>query len=242
MCFHASLTKKEKEIEQRFTVTSESLIGYKPYYHFNGFEQKHLYIIKQNEEDVITPSYWGLMPDDYNIYQRTGFLKKTNTLNARAEGLFDSPLFKTPTINNRCLIIADGFFEPHSRDNKTFPHYIHYKDNGLFAFAGIYTKTVDNSYTSSIITTIANPFFKEIHNKTNRLGEYRMPLVLDKKDELEWLNPNLSETQIRELLFTFTSEEFEAYPVSKDVINSHIVSNRADILQRVNYDELNTLF
>ena len=71
------------------------------------------------------------MPENYNIYQRTGFLKKTNTLNARAEGLFDSPLFKTPSFESRCLIIADGFFEPHSRDNKTFPHYIHYKNNEL---------------------------------------------------------------------------------------------------------------
>ena len=69
-----------------------------------------------------------------------------------------------------------------------------------------------------------------------------MPLVLDKKDEFKWLNPNLTEAQINELLFTFTSKEFESYPVSKDVINSHIISDRSDILQRVDYDELNTLF
>jgi putative SOS response-associated peptidase YedK len=242
MCFHASLTKEEKAIEKRFKIAAESLDGYKPYYHFNGFEQKHLYIIKQNEDDVLTPSYWGLMPEDSNIYGRTGFLKKTNTLNARAERLFDSPLFKTPTFENRCLILADGFFEPHSRDNKSFPHYIRYKNKELFAFAGIYTELYDDLYTASIITTLANPFFKEIHNKKNRLGEYRMPLVLDEKDEFEWLNTNLNEAQIRELLFTFTSEEFEAYPVSKDVFKKDVVSDRANILQEVNYDELNTLF
>ena len=40
----------------------------------------------------------------------------------------------------------------------------------------------------------------------------------------------------------FTKKEFEAYTVSKDVTNSRIKSNKADILDKVNYDELNTLF
>ncbi|MCK0109542.1 SOS response-associated peptidase [Flavobacteriaceae bacterium S0825] len=243
MCFHTSLTKEEKALEERFMIHADYSMGvYEPYNHRSGFDKDFIYIIKDEEPYNFFPAYWGLMPEDYNIYQRTGFLKKTNTLNARAEGLFESPLFEKPTLENRCLILADGFFEPHTRNGKSFPHYIRYKNKGAFAFAGIYTELDDGLYTASIITTLANPYFKEIHNKPNRLNEYRMPLVLDESNEADWIDGSLNKNQIMELLFTFTNEDFESYTVSKDVMNSHVDSNRPDILQPVLYDELNTLF
>lgn len=242
MCFHTSLTAKKEIIEKRFDANFSQFDVFEPYYHLSGFDEGFVYIIKQDEYNLIEPSYWGLLPPDYNIYQRKGFLKKTNSLNARAEGLFESPLFKKPIIENRCLIIADGFFEPHKRNNESFPHYIRYRDKSLFAFAGIYTELDDEVITASIITTLANPFFKEIHNSPNRLGEHRMPLVLDENQENDWLNPNLNKDDINDLLFSFTSKEFEAYPVTKDVMNSHKNSNNQNALEPVFYEQLNTLF
>ncbi|MCF8273096.1 MAG: SOS response-associated peptidase [Flavobacteriaceae bacterium] len=242
MCFHISLNKTKDEVKKRFDVTPSALDVYKPFYHRNGFEKDFIYIIKDIEPYNFVPAYWGMLPESFEINQRDSFLKKTNTLNARAEHLFESPLFKRPLEYNRCLIIADGFFEPHSKNGQNFPHYIRYKDKSIFSFAGIYTELDDDLYTVSLITTLANDFFKEIHNKKNRQGEFRMPLILDERDEVDWLDTNLSIQQVNELLFTFTNKEFEAYTVSKDTFNSRVNSNRPDILNKVEYSELNTLF
>jgi putative SOS response-associated peptidase YedK len=244
MCFHISNTKKVTEVEDRFDVRFEMPEIYNPYYHFNGFEKKYLYVILQDDPYYIEPAYWGLIPNEVDISKRSEFLNRTNTLNATSERLFTSSLFSQFIHNQRCLIVADGLYEPHKVGGVkgSFPHYFKYVDGGLFAFAGIYSELDDGLFTASIITTEANPLFKEIHNSPNKLGSYRMPLILDEKDEFEWLNPNLNEAQIKEILFTFTSKEFEAYPVHKDVFNSRVKSNRPDIIERVYYDELNTLF
>ncbi|WP_452226126.1 SOS response-associated peptidase [Lacinutrix cladophorae] len=242
MCFHTSLTKEERKLEERFKVASEYSEVYKPYFHRNGFSNGFIYIIKQNEPNRFTPSYWGLLPENLEISERKQFLNKTNTLNARSENLFTSSLFKQHIKRQRCLILADGFFEPHKRNNESFPHYIRYKNKDLFTYAGIYSELDDDLYTASIITTIANPFFKGIHNQPSTQGDYRMPLILDESNEFDWLDESLTENQISELLFTFTSNEFEAYPVTKDVMNSHKQSNNLQAIQPFHYDALNTLF
>lgn len=242
MCAHTSLVKYNKYVEKRYKVTAEATDVYQPYYHRSGYDDDYIYIIKQNEYNLFAPSFWGLLPENKNIYERIGFLNKTNTLNARSENLFTSPLFKQFINNQRCLILADGFFEPHKRNNESFPHYIRYKNKEMFAYAGIYSELDDGLYTASIITTIANDFMKEIHNQPSKKGDYRMPLILDESNEFDWLDSSLNNNQIKELLFTYTSNEFEAYPVTKDVMNSRKESNNLNAIQPVHYDALNTLF
>lgn len=242
MCYHISLTKKDETIRKRFDISKGPLDRYKPFYHRNGFENEFIYIIKDIEPFNFTPAYWGMLPENYNFDQRSGFLKKHNTLNARAEGLLESPLFNKPLETNRCLIIVDGFFEPHSFKGNNYPNYIRYSDSTIMGIAGIYTKLEDNAFTVSLITTLANDYFKKIHNKKNKHGEYRMPLVLDERDELDWLDPNLPIQQVNTLLTSFTNKQFEAYAVSKDVMNSHKNSNYPSIINKVEYPEFNTLF
>lgn len=242
MCYHISLTKKDETIRKRFDIAPSDLNVYKPFYHRNGFEQEVIYIIKDSQPVHFAPAYWGMLPEGYNINQRRTFLKRSNTLNARAEGLLESPLFHKPIENNRCLIIVDGFFEPHVFNRKNYPHYITYKDNSIMGIAGIYTELDEHVLTVSLITTLATDYFKKIHNKKNTFGEYRMPLVLDERDELDWLNTNLKMEQVNKLFSSFTNKEFESYPVSKEVMNAHINSNYAHILNKVDYAELHTLF
>ncbi|WMI65375.1 SOS response-associated peptidase [Aestuariibaculum sp. YM273] len=243
MCFHTALTKPIKEIKKRFDVGTDSAMDvYQPYYHHNGFSDEYIYIIKGEEPYTMVPSYWGIMPEDYNIYSRTGFLKKTNTLNARSENLFTSPLFSKHIRTQRCMILCDGFYEPHHRNNVSYPHLIQMKDKQLFVFAGIYSELDDGLYTASIITTLANDQMKEIHNKPSKQGDFRMPLILDEKNEFDWLDLNLNDNQIKELLFTFTSQDLISHPVSRDLFNARVNTNAPEIMQPVYYDALNTLF
>lgn len=84
--------------------------------------------------------------------------------------------YKEPILKRRCLILADGFFEPHyPNDNfKAKPKYCYLEGRKLFTFAEVYYLYSPDYYSVSLITTEANPFFEEVHNKKKR-----MPLVLD---------------------------------------------------------------
>lgn len=177
MCYHISNTKpKAKELEDRFEATFEFPEIYEPYYHFNGWETKNLYIIRQDDPETIDVASWGLLPSYYDLSERSSFLKRTNTLNATKERLFESQLFSQFIEWQRCLIIADGLYEPHKNPEVkgSIPYYFKKQNHGLFAFAGVYSVIDDGHtplYSASIITTEANPMFKEIHNSPNSKGE-----------------------------------------------------------------------
>lgn len=111
------------------------------------------------------------------------------TLNARIETLHEKKSFKD-VIQNRCLIIADGFYEwkwSNKSGSKKEKHLLTIPNEALFAFAGIYSTWIDiegnhfNSY--SMITTQANELMSEIHNTKKR-----MPIILNPSDEKKWLD------------------------------------------------------
>ncbi|WP_445748021.1 SOS response-associated peptidase family protein [Polaribacter sp.] len=116
------------------------------------------------------------------------------------------------------------------------PYYFKEKNHNLFAFAGVYSVIDDNSerpiYSASIITTEANKTFKEIHNKPNKLGSYRMPLILDPSNYWEWLHES-EEKNIKELVNTFTNQEIVTYPVSQDLFSNKINTNTPSIIKEV---------
>ncbi|CAL2077302.1 Abasic site processing protein [Tenacibaculum sp. 190524A02b] len=244
MCFHISNTKKNpKALEDRFDATFEHPEVYEPYYHFNGWETKQLYIIRQEDPETIDFASWGVLPTNYDLSQRSNFLRKTNTLNATRERIYESNLFSQFIDWQRCLIIADGLFEPHKNENikGSIPYYFKHKDESLFAFAGIYSEIDDGLFSASIITTEANPMFKEIHNSPNKLGSYRMPLILDPSDEYEWLHCNNDRDIVNTLLHTFTKKEIESYSVSQDVFK-RVDSNKKNIIEPVSYDGIKSYF
>ncbi|CAM1355825.1 SOS response-associated peptidase [Tenacibaculum halocynthiae] len=240
MCYHISNTKKvPRKLEDRFNATFEYPEAYESYYHFNGWETKNLYIIRQEDPETIDFASWGLLPSYYDLSKRSEFLRKTNTLNATRERLFESQLYSQFINWQRCLIIADGLYEPHKDPGVkgSIPYYFQMENHQLFAFAGVYSVIDDGInplYSASLITTEANPLFKKIHNSPNSKGSYRMPLILDQSDEYEWLHCDDNQDTIKTLLHTFTKNEIEAFSVSQDIFK-RVDSNRSDILQPVSY-------
>jgi len=91
-------------------------------------------VIAHNKPGTIQPFTWGLIPfwlKDNTIQQYT--------LNAKIETLAEKPPFKN-AINNRCLVIADGFYEWQWLDQKgrsKQKYLITLPNNALFAFGGI---------------------------------------------------------------------------------------------------------
>ena len=135
-------------------------------------------------------------------------------INARSETLHERSSFRPLLGSHRCLIPATGFYEWVKSGKASVPYYIHRKDHGLFAFAGLWDawKAPDGQFrkTFTVITTRPNPLVLRYHD--------RMPAILLPENEGRWLDfraPSLKETE--ELLSPYPEEYLTAYRVSRAV-------------------------
>lgn len=239
MCYETTLSKKQKQIEKRYNVNFAIGGEYEPYFHKSGFSHPNLQIIKMDEPQRVYPATWGLIPE-WGLNDISAFRKKYNTLNAKSETLFNSGTFKKSAKENRCLILADGFFEPHKVGKVSIPNFCYiptdkYHDGrDLFVFAGIYSEIDTEAFSCSIITKDANNFFAEVHNVKKR-----MPLVLEEGLFDEWFNDSLSEENVKELMLNgFTSKKFNAHPVSRDLYKRGVDTNKAKSLKPIDDGKL----
>ncbi|MBS1871058.1 MAG: SOS response-associated peptidase [Actinobacteria bacterium] len=153
---------------------------------------------------------WGLVPP-WAEDPRVGF----RMINARAETVADKPAYRGPFERGRCLVVADGFYE-WTRDERRQPFHVTRDAGEPFAFAGIRTawrdpRNPDGELLRScaIVTTEANAKVAHIHP--------RMPVILDPRDEQEWLDPTTPPGRLHELLRPLPVELTHARPVSRAV-------------------------
>lgn len=184
MCYNTKLIRSAAELENRFAVNFPNKNEYHPREIINAFTFPKTPVITNREPKIIQNLQWGLIP----AFSIDRSIQKF-TLNAKIETLSVKPSFKN-YVENRCLILADGFYEWQWLDVKgkrKQKYLIETIENPLFAFAGIFAEWMDNETgeilsTYSIITTEANEFMAEIHNIKKR-----MPVVLCPENELKWL-------------------------------------------------------
>ena len=145
---------------------------------------------------------WGLIPSWVKDLK-----KQSPMINARAETITEKPSFRSSFKSRRCLVPADGFYEWVKKDNGKAPYWIYKTDEGLFAFAGIWSEWgvgEDLIRSFSIITTGANEKLKPLH--------HRMPVILDPEDYTRWLDPG--ESNPASLLNAYPSEKIAFHEVS----------------------------
>jgi putative SOS response-associated peptidase YedK len=163
--------------------------------------------VVQNDNDRVGKQMrWGLIPfwaKDIKIGYKM--------INARAETIDEKPAYKHPFQKQRCLILADGFYEWKKQGKEKQPYRFKLKNGEPFAFAGLWDRW-ETLYSCTIITTKPNNLTKEVHD--------RMPVILPKDTYDLWLNPNMTETDyLKSLLVPYPEEEMVAYPVST-LVNS----------------------
>jgi putative SOS response-associated peptidase YedK len=156
---------------------------------------------------------WGYPPA-----RRAGEDAMPPPINARMETVLDRPLFRQAVTFRRCLIPADGFYEWQSMPGtkSSQPYYVRLKTGAMFAFAGLFAESRDEEGRSlpgcAILTTTPNALIAPLH--------HRMPAILERSREIDWLDPNLTAgPAILNLLHPYPAEEMEAYPVA------HLVSS-----------------
>jgi len=235
MCFHYALTKEKAEIEIQLGVQWDD--EWVPVFHADGFTFLQMPVITQKKPGSIQLFNWGLIPHWVKTKADADKLR-TLTLNARSETVFEKPSFRSYIPNNRCLVIADGFYEWMDFQKKKYPHFIQMKQQQLFCFAGIYSSWTDketgeliNSF--SILTTDANPMMEKIHNLKKR-----MPVIVPPDLYKKWLSPNLTKETIQSFFQPYPESLMQNHTISKLITSRTADSNVPEVSAPFTYPEL----
>jgi putative SOS response-associated peptidase YedK len=179
----------------------------------------------------LTVLQWGLVPSwakDPKIGSRM--------INARTETVADKPAFRRAFARRRCLLPADGYYEWYETEQRTSkgkpvkqPFFIHPRDDGVLAMAGLYEIWRDESrdrddpeafrWTCTVLTTTAEDDLGHLHD--------RMPLLVEPSRWQSWLDPGLDGASDPAALLgvlvpatpSGSGTRLEAYPVSR-LVNS----------------------
>lgn len=207
MCGRFTLFTDLKVLEERFSFSAGGL-ELAPSYNVAP-TQGVLTVLESDEGRVGGHMRWGLVPSwakDPAMGSRL--------INARAETVHEKPSFRQALKSRRCLVLADGFYEWRRSGGAKHPMHIALKSGEPFAFAGLWDSWQgpegQRIVSCTIITTSPNELMEPIHN--------RMPVILDRAAESDWLDPGVQDTaRLREMLVPYPAGDMEAYRVSPQV-------------------------
>ena len=124
------------------------------------FPGQHCLVLINDHGTIVSRSMkWGLST------------KSGSLINARAETVCQKPTFSSLVDTQRCIVVADAYYEWNAAKEKvTFSR----KDGKILWMAGIY-----NEDGFVILTTRPNASVRSVHD--------RMPLILEKEEMIQWL-------------------------------------------------------
>jgi len=164
---------------------------------------------------------WGIIADYMDTPEKVKKMRNS-MCNARSEKILgDKKSYWYRIRKNRCLVPVTGIYE--HREIKGWknkvPYYVSLQDRPMFCLPGLYNyapvpnvETGEVRGTYAVITTEANSLMRNIHNGGE--NAFRMPLFLPKELEMKWLDPNLTDDEMQEILdFQMPSEALCNRPV-----------------------------
>lgn len=167
-----------------------------------------LVVVERPGQRAIVSFRWGLVPA-----WATGPSVGPRAINARAETVASSRLFRESFLRRRCLVPVDGFYEWRPERGGRQPYLIRRRDRLPLALAGLWAawrdpRTGEPRRTFSIVTTAANAAIAPLHD--------RMPVVLPAAAWDRWLSPLPADPgELTGLLVPADPEPLEVVPVSR---------------------------
>jgi putative SOS response-associated peptidase YedK len=253
MCYDKSyLTKRLEKYAKRYGRGEEEItfvreqirkLNLAPAYHASGFDHPLVPVMIDTTRQIHLFS-WGLIPNWIKSAAKAVAISNS-TINARVETMFEKPAFREAARTRRCLVMADGFFEHHHKNKKAFPYHIRLKDDEPMALAGLWDEWIDEQSgvrrrTYTILTTRANAVMTRIHNNAKLEEGPRMPLIIPKQFDDDWLKPvnNYSDKElIAEITRPFPDSELESFTVRR-LRGKEAVGNKPEALHPFRYPEL----
>jgi len=210
MCGRYRLTAKERWLSEFFKIPAEDIDWAA---RWNIAPTDEVATVRQDRKEpkrIFARMRWGMVP-----YWARDISIGAKMINAVCETAAEKPAFRESMKRRRCLVPADGFYEWKQLGAKKKQAYnIGMKDDGLFAFAGLWDRWKGPAgkpvESCTILTTDANALVKDIHD--------RMPVILRPDDYDLWLDPGLTDPkQVEHLLKPFDPRLMRVYPVSSTV-------------------------
>jgi putative SOS response-associated peptidase YedK len=151
---------------------------------------------------------WGFLPRWAKDPMHT-----RRPINARAETVAGSGMFRDAFSHRRCLVPADVFYEwkeiPGSKQKQ--PYAIGHSDGSPLALAGIWDAYEESGRsplrTFALITTMANQEMTDVH--------HRMPVIVAEADWPAWLGEAVADP--RTLLRPAPNSSLRVWPISRRV-------------------------
>ena len=164
------VTKTNKLVKSAIQVEDNENYNAHPY-------QKLPVIKKYKNGNTLEALTWGLIPS----WAKDKDFKAL--INARLETIDEKVSFKKLIKNNRCVAVADGFYEwQRVAGQKPVPYRVMGSDGSPLVMAGIWQDWQLNGAqvtSCAIVTTNANPKMARIH--------HRLPVILEPEDWPLWL-------------------------------------------------------
>jgi putative SOS response-associated peptidase YedK len=202
MCGRYTLTSRGREVAETFELDEEPELDAR---HNIAPGQPIAVVARRGGRRECSQRHWGF---------HQGGDKGRFVINARCETVASRPSFRDAFETQRCLVPANGFFEWRRQGTGRAPYYLHLRDDGLFAMAGIWHRWPRPDGTADpaavILTTRPNDLVSSIHD--------RMPMILEPSQWATWLGDDkITAEQLGRLAQPLPAERMRRTPVSTRV-------------------------
>ena len=197
MCGRYSNTLTWAEVVAYYRLLFDTPMNLRPRYNIAP-TQDVLTIVPGEDGRRAAMMRWGLVPFWVKEIPRAA------TVNARAEGIAEKPMWRDPFRQRHCVVVADGFYEWTGKASDRQPYYITRADGQPMSFAGIWDRnTALDTVSCAVVVTEANKQMRSYHD--------RMPVLLEADGIDRWLSvPDAG-------LLKPSPVELRIHPVSKAV-------------------------
>jgi putative SOS response-associated peptidase YedK len=206
MCGRFFLSRSSAEMLRAFDLAEEPVLA--PRYNIAP-TQPIAVVRRAGDRRVLESMQWGFvsrMP-----VEAKGAAARP--INARAETIATTPLFRDAFARWRGIVPADGFYEWQHRGKSSRPFAVTQRDGAPLAMAAVWERSEGEAgplVSCAIVTTAANDALAPLHE--------RMPVLLAPADFAVWLDPALHDrATLESLLRACPSDRLAFHPVDRRV-------------------------
>jgi putative SOS response-associated peptidase YedK len=209
MCYKVANQATAAQLSAELDAEFEQAEAWQPEAELSGFAHPMLPVFTGTVTRKLELMRWGLIPHWVSHSTQAAELAR-QTLNARAETMFEKPSYRDAVLTQRCVIPVTGFYEWQSSGRIKTPYFLQPTGSRLFLLGGLHStwahrETGEMIRSFSIVTVPANPLMAEIHNT-----KQRMPLILPPEMTSVWTNPTLTPDAIIQLCVPYSEARMRA--------------------------------
>lgn len=200
------------KLRDRFALDVGLPRGVKPHYNISPVQEVPVVVSREGKR-VVERMIWGFIPVGA---KDTNSVFRYKTFAVRSEKILETHTYRTAVRSQRCLIPTNGFYEWKQAPSGKQPFYLRPRTHELAGLAGIYSEWTDPEGVAHGVCAVIT-IDSESDNDTI---PSRLPVIVDRDDETDWLNPEVSDlSSLFRIMRPYGASKLEIIAVS-DAVNS----------------------